>query len=58
MAYQIVGIGAALVDTEISVTDSDLKELKIEKGLMTLCDEKQQSHYIHTVQVGAQVPIP
>jgi len=47
MAYQIVGIGAALVDTEISVTDSDLKELKIEKGLMTLCDEKQQSHYIN-----------
>lgn len=47
MAYQIVGIGAALVDTEINVTDDDLKELNIEKGLMTLCDETQQAHYIN-----------
>ena len=46
MAYQIVSIGAALVDTEISVTDQDLQQLKIEKGLMTLCDEDQQAHYI------------
>lgn len=47
MSYQIVGIGAALVDTEISVTDTDLEHLNIAKGLMTLCDETQQAHYIN-----------
>ena len=47
MAYQIVGIGAALVDTEVNVTDNDLKQLNIDKGLMTLCDESQQAHYIN-----------
>lgn len=47
MAYQIVGIGAALVDTEINVTDNDLVQLDIDKGLMTLCDETQQSRYIN-----------
>lgn len=46
MSYKILGIGAALVDTEILVSDDDLKTLKIDKGLMTLCDEGQQSHYI------------
>lgn len=37
--YDIYGIGAALVDTEIEVTDSDLRNLNIDKGLMTLVDE-------------------
>ena len=46
MTYQILGIGAALVDTELRVSDDDLTNLKIQKGLMTLCDEGQQAHYI------------
>lgn len=46
MAYQILGIGAALVDTELRVSDDDLTNLKIPKGLMTLCDENQQGRYI------------
>lgn len=46
MTYEIVGIGNALVDTEIHVTENDLEQLSIDKGLMTLCDEQQQKHYI------------
>ena len=40
--YHIYGIGAALVDTEIEVTDSDLSNSNIEKGVMTLVDEARQ----------------
>ncbi len=45
--YQLYGIGAALVDTEVEVTDSDLVTLNIEKGLMTLVDEERQ-HYLQS----------
>ena len=40
--YHIYGIGAALVDTELEVTEADLSCLKIEKGLMELVDKKRQ----------------
>ncbi len=40
--YDVYGLGAALVDTEIEVTDEDLARLGIEKGLMTLVDEARQ----------------
>lgn len=40
--YDIYGIGNALVDTEIEVTDSDLETFGIEKGFMTLVDEARQ----------------
>ncbi|MEX1032513.1 MAG: adenosine kinase [Cellvibrionaceae bacterium] len=40
--YHIYGIGAALVDTEIEVSDADLVDLEIKKGVMTLVDEGQQ----------------
>ena len=40
--YQIYGIGAALVDTEVVVTDEFLSTHKIEKSLMTLVDESRQ----------------
>jgi len=36
--YQIFGLGAALVDTEIKVSDQDLIDMKINKGLMSLVD--------------------
>ena len=48
--YNVYGIGAALVDTEIQVTDSDLKRLEVEKGLMTLVDEDRQQEIIHHLQ--------
>jgi len=40
--YHVYGIGAALVDTEIQVSDHDLDSMSVEKGLMTLVDETRQ----------------
>ncbi|MFT7129746.1 MAG: sugar/nucleoside kinase (ribokinase family) [Gammaproteobacteria bacterium] len=40
--YHVYGIGAALVDTEIQVSDRDLQSMSVEKGLMTLVDETRQ----------------
>jgi sugar/nucleoside kinase (ribokinase family) len=40
--YHVYGIGAALVDTEIQVSDADLETFGIQKGVMTLVDEDQQ----------------
>lgn len=39
--YALCGIGNALVDTEIEVSDSELETLDIEKGVMTLIDDEQ-----------------
>jgi sugar/nucleoside kinase (ribokinase family) len=39
--YHIYGVGAALVDTEIDVTDQDLQNMGVEKGLMTLVDQER-----------------
>ncbi|TNE78816.1 MAG: adenosine kinase [Gammaproteobacteria bacterium] len=39
--YHVYGLGAALVDTEIEVSDSDLQLLQVDKGLMTLVDEQR-----------------
>ncbi len=44
--YDIYGIGAALVDTEIEVTDQDLTRLGIDKGVMTLVDAARQRELI------------
>lgn len=46
MTYHIYGIGAALVDTEIDVTDNDLAQLGIDKGLMTLVDADRQQELV------------
>ena len=40
--YDIAAIGAALVDTEVLVTDQDLNDIQLKKGLMTLSDAGQQ----------------
>jgi len=40
--YQIYGVGAALVDTEVVVTNDFLSTHKIDKGIMTLVDEERQ----------------
>lgn len=39
----IYGLGAALVDTEIQVSDQDLVQLGVDKGIMTLVDEARQA---------------
>ncbi len=40
--YNVYGLGNALVDMEFEVTDELLKELTIDKGVMTLVDQEQQ----------------
>lgn len=45
--YHIYGIGAALVDTEISVNDNDLTAMDVAKGVMTLVDEPRQTQLIN-----------
>lgn len=40
--YHVYGIGAALVDTEINVSDVDLAKLDIEKGVTVAIDEKRR----------------
>ncbi len=44
--YSVAAIGAALVDTEVLVTDQDLKDIELEKGLMTLSDATRQQKNI------------
>ena len=44
--YHVYGLGAALVDTEIEVSDDFLKNANIEKGLMTLVDESRQNELL------------
>lgn len=44
--YHVYGVGAALVDTEIEVSDADLAAMAVEKGLMTLVDEPRQAQLI------------
>lgn len=44
--YHVYGLGAALVDTEIEVTDADLTAMGVAKGLMTLVDEPRQQQLL------------
>lgn len=48
--YTAYAIGAALVDTEIEVTDQQLKDMGVEKGLMTLVDEARQRELLDHLQ--------
>jgi sugar/nucleoside kinase (ribokinase family) len=47
--YKIYAIGAALVDTEVEVTDSFLSEHAIDKGVMTLVDQSRQTELISSL---------
>jgi sugar/nucleoside kinase (ribokinase family) len=48
--YHIYGIGAALVDTEITVNDHDLTTMAVAKGVMTLVDEVRQTQLIRYLE--------
>ena len=41
--YDVFGVGNALVDIQAQVDESVLKQLSIDKGIMTLVDDEQQS---------------
>lgn len=47
--YKIYAIGAALVDTEVEVTDSFLSQHAIDKGVMTLVDQSRQTELISSL---------
>jgi sugar/nucleoside kinase (ribokinase family) len=47
--YDIYGIGAALVDTEVKVSDKFLADSKIDKGVMTLVDEPRQKELLQAL---------
>ena len=47
--YAAYAIGAALVDTEIQVTDAELAEMNVEKGMMTLVDQSRQRDMLTTL---------
>jgi len=44
--YNIYGIGAALVDTEVEVSDTFLANAGIDKGVMTLVDDARQTELL------------
>ncbi len=44
--YHVCGVGAALVDTEITVSDQELTSFGIDKGLMTLVDEARHQQLL------------
>lgn len=44
--YHIYGIGAALLDTEITLSDTDLSAMNVAKGVMTLVDEPRQNELL------------
>lgn len=58
--YHVYGIGAALVDTEIQVTDEDLAAMNVEKGMMTLVDvprrqellDHLEGHLVHSTRAS------
>ena len=45
-SYAAYAIGAALVDTEIQVTDDDLVAMNVDKGMMTLMDQSKQNQML------------
>jgi sugar/nucleoside kinase (ribokinase family) len=47
--YNIYGIGAALVDTEVEVSDGFLAAANIDKGVMTLVDEQRQTELLEAL---------
>lgn len=48
--YHIYGLGAALVDTEITLTDHDLTTMAVAKGVMTLVDEARQHALVNYLE--------
>ena len=55
--YNIYGIGAALVDTEVEVSEAFLDQYHIEKGVMTLVDQPRQAELLKALDVSGQTLI-
>jgi sugar/nucleoside kinase (ribokinase family) len=50
--YQIYAVGAALVDTEVTVSDQFLKQHCIEKGVMTLVEQSRQLELLAAIELS------
>ena len=48
--YDVFGLGNALMDLEFRVDDAFLKELSLEKGIMTLIDEEKERSIVHVLE--------
>lgn len=48
--YHVYGLGNALVDIEIELTDAELQRLNVEKGMMTLIDFNRHHELLTHVQ--------
>jgi sugar/nucleoside kinase (ribokinase family) len=53
--YHVYGIGNALVDIDIQISDDKLKALNIEKGVMTLIDENRHQELLDKIDGMEQV---
>lgn len=48
---QLTGLGNALIDLQLMVSDADLTNLKVEKGTMTLVDFAKQNEIINAFKI-------
>ena len=53
--YDIYGIGAAMLDIEFTVSDDFIKQNQIDKGVMSLIDEKRQNQLIANLSVNSEL---
>lgn len=49
MKYDVYGVGNALVDVQVQVTDQILTQTNFEKGIMTLVDDQQQQSVLQSI---------
>ena len=54
MKYDVLGIGNAIVDTEIRIEDQFLQENQLQKGLMTLSSSDEQSFILKQLREFTQ----
>ncbi len=47
--YDVYGVGNALVDIQVNVSDETLKKLNFQKGIMTLVDEDVQTEVLSAI---------
>ena len=50
MEYDVYGVGNALVDIQVRVTDDMVAETRFDKGIMTLVDDQQQQGILQVVE--------
>ena len=49
MSYDVYGVGNALVDIQVQITDDVLERLRFTKGAMTLVDEETQQRVLDAI---------